>query len=213
MRVIIERVPEPLPPTPKEEARENRKEGRDRQNLWVQRIIAFFAFGYATVAIFQYCEMRRTNKLTSDALELSKKMFTATQTAGFACQLNSNIGTQMTVQISCNNRGKSAAGNVTGEIAFTRSERGIIVQQEKKPINERIILDGGGVYRFFFVTGTYNWEWMRKQDMTGSVVLNYGNGIENVSQSSCWRLLIRPGERSTTFTDCENYPETKKSAQ
>ncbi len=168
---------------------------------------------YTSIAALQWCEMKRANKLTGDALELNRKMFNATQAAGFACQINQNIGTQMTVQISCSNRGRSAASNVAGEIAFTRSERGRIVQQEKRPINERIILEGSGIDRFFFVTGTYSWEWMLGQDMTGSVSLNYGNGIENVSQSSCWKLLTRPRERSTTFTDCVNYADVKKSAQ
>jgi hypothetical protein len=117
----------------------------------------------------------------------------------------------MTVQISCSNRGRSSATNVTGDIVFTRSERGKIVQQEKRSINERTILDGRGVDRFFFVTRAYNWEWMLRQEMSGSVSLSYGNGIENVSQSYCWKGLIRPQERSFTFTDCVNFADTEKT--
>jgi hypothetical protein len=61
---------------------------------------------------------RISAELARDALELNRKMFHATQAAGFDCRISPNIGTQMTIQISCSNRGKSSASNVTGEIVF-----------------------------------------------------------------------------------------------
>ncbi|MGA2428584.1 MAG: hypothetical protein ABSH13_08780 [Candidatus Acidiferrum sp.] len=51
LRVFVERIP---PPTPQQESREDRKERRDRKNIWIQGAIAFFACVYATVAFFQW---------------------------------------------------------------------------------------------------------------------------------------------------------------
>jgi hypothetical protein len=214
LRVVVEPLP-PTAATPTEQwVSEKKKDRRSQWWMFGANVVTFLAVvWYAFVATQQRNEMIRQNNLTDQALRLNRKMLIATQAAGFTCQFNQNIGTQMTIQISCANRGKSGASNVTGEIAFTRSERGRIIQQEKRPINERIIVEGDGISRFFFVTDRYSWEWMLRQDMTGSVHLSYGNGIENVSQSSCWKLLIRPSERSTTFVDCENYAETKKTAK
>jgi len=50
-RVFLERIP---PPTPSQEAREDRKEGRERKNLWIQGAIAFFACAYAALAFCQW---------------------------------------------------------------------------------------------------------------------------------------------------------------
>ena len=75
LRVIVERIKEPLPPSPEVEARENRKEGREQLNLDTQRVIAFFAFAYATVAIFQWCALLNSNKINREALTSVQRAF------------------------------------------------------------------------------------------------------------------------------------------
>jgi len=211
VRVVVDSLPTP---SEKEKSYRQRKEGREKLNLGAQIITAGLVFVYATIAGFQYFEMIHANKLTSEALALNRRMFTATQAAGFLCQFNQNIvndGTSMFIDITCDNRGKSGASNVTGEMSFSRVEGGRTFQHTAKPINNSILVVGGAVENQFFVTNTYSWDWVRRQDMTGTASLSYDNGIERVSQSWCWRLLIRPKERSTTFAPCEIYPKLTKT--
>jgi hypothetical protein len=170
---------------------------------------------YTAVTYYMLREMQHTNKLTSDALELIRKMFNATQVAGFICQINQTIATlegsdTMQVQISCNNRGKSSASDVTGIVKFDRTEFGKIVQHQERPINEKVILEGDGFYRMFAVTRSYSWEWIEKQGMTAAIEFSYGNGLDTVSQSYCWKLHTRMKERSFAFVDCANYDNAKK---
>jgi hypothetical protein len=56
---------ESLPPAPQnEESREERKEGRDKINLIAACLTAGLVFVYATVAIFQWCEMKKATRAT-----------------------------------------------------------------------------------------------------------------------------------------------------
>src|SRR5258708_39606834 len=52
IRVFVERLP---PPNPTQEARENRKETRERNNLIIQTGIGVFACVYATITLLMWC--------------------------------------------------------------------------------------------------------------------------------------------------------------
>jgi hypothetical protein len=74
IRIAVETFPSP---TERQEAREGRKEGRDRFNLIVQAVTALLVFVYATVVILQYCQLRKANQLTQDALLLNREVVRA----------------------------------------------------------------------------------------------------------------------------------------
>jgi len=65
VRVIVDSLPAP---TEDEKSYRKRRERRDKLNLGAQIITAGLVFVYAAVAIFQWCEMRRSNKTTADTL-------------------------------------------------------------------------------------------------------------------------------------------------
>jgi hypothetical protein len=68
-------VPPTPPPNEQAEARENRKEAREADNLWLQKLTAFLVFAYATVALFQWCEMRKATKATQDIINATEEHF------------------------------------------------------------------------------------------------------------------------------------------
>ncbi len=69
-RVVVESLPSP---TESEKTANQKKEGRARLNLGAQIVTAGLVFVYATVAIFQWCEMRKT---TSDNREVQAAKLT-----------------------------------------------------------------------------------------------------------------------------------------
>jgi hypothetical protein len=112
----------------------------------------------------------------------------------------------MLLEIRCTNNGQSAATNVAGETELIRNGR-----KESYPIKEGLVLRQSDVYRMFFLTNSYSWDWILRQRIEARISFSFGNGIENASQSSCWKLLVRPNERSFGFADCGNFPEAKKT--
>jgi hypothetical protein len=84
LRVSIESTPPP--PTPEEKAAKDKRDSRESKKLVLECLTAFFVFAYATIAVFQWCQMKRANNLTAQALDFNKKMFNATQAAGFSLQ-------------------------------------------------------------------------------------------------------------------------------
>lgn len=194
---------------------EQDKTNRLQQFTFWATVGTFLALvAYTAVTYYMLREMQHTNKLTSDALELNRKMFTATQAAGFICQINQAIAPfegadTLQVQISCNNKGKSPATDVTGITKFDRAEFGKRIQHQERPISEKVVLEGDGFSRLFAIR-PYSWEWIAKQDMTLTVDIHYGNGLDTASQSYCWKLHNRTIEKSFTFVDCANYTDLKK---
>jgi len=169
---------------------------------------------YTTVTYYMFKEMQHTNALTSEALELNRKMFSATQAAGFICQINQAVANlegvdTLQMQVSCNNKGKSPATDIIGIAKLDRAELGKRVQPQERPISEKVITEGDGFSRLFVVR-PYSWEWIAKQDMTLTIDIRYGNGLDSASQSYCWKLHNRTIQKSFTFVDCANYPDLKK---
>ena len=219
IRVIIDSALPPASPTEEQKARENRNEQREGRRFFVECLTAFLVLIYATVALFQWCAMRKTNTLTAKAMwinqqmfTLNKQMFSAYQAAGFECQMAPPRDSRDPwVILSCTNEGNVAARNLVAQLTFVRkNSAGRIEQRIARTVNRDLIIKGGIVQQLFHVSLPYDPNAWAQQDFSASASLAYQNGLEPVTQHFCWKLIVTAANGSMSWTDCDNAPDLKK---
>jgi hypothetical protein len=173
---------------------------------------------YTSIAALQWCEMKRANKLTSAALDLSKTMFAASQAAGLECRTEfiANVDrpwVRPRITVVCPNKGKSNASNVIGEIRFTRiGPNGKIAQDESKSINQSVVLEGDELNpELFVITKKFDFEEYSRERIKVEGFLSYDNSMSRISQKFCQELIVTPVTRSYGWTRCENADAVRKN--
>jgi hypothetical protein len=73
LRVAIDSIPAPEPPTEEQKTKEDRTEGREEKRLWVEVALAFVTIFLLGANVFLVCTARRANKIASDALYISHR--------------------------------------------------------------------------------------------------------------------------------------------
>lgn len=210
MKVVVESLP---PATEEEKTREKNKSRREWQTLIAQWITAGLVFVYATVAIFQYCEMKHANKLTSEALELNRKMFSASQVAAFECSAGvaaNSINVPYT-EVLCSNGGNVAARNVTESVTYTRQTKtGKVAYQKSREVTRAIVPKGQNIDELFHMDVPYDPVILSKYifRVMGSVTCE--NGLSRTTQPLCFEMIVNVPQRNLAWTTCENAPELRK---
>jgi hypothetical protein len=212
------------PPSPPKTANSNHDSNpppwwkRLNWNLIIEILVLIVGLRVAWIYKGQLDQMIEANRLTGNALELSRKMFAASQAAGLECRPEFTANTDRPwvlprITVVCPNKGKSNASNVVGEIRFTRmGPDGKVVQDETKSINQSVVFEGDGLNpELFIITKKFDFEKYSRQRIKVEGSLSYDNSISRVRQKFCQELIFTPVTRSYGWTTCENAEAVRKN--